>query len=697
MPTPHPQTESKDEWMDRCIPAVIDDGAAADTEQAVAMCSSMWEDSAKSAIAVDRAYALINIKSVADEQRTITGTATTPEPDRLGDIVEPLGVSFKNPLPLLWQHRAAEPVGTATFAKPTKDGISFTARLAKVDEPGRLKDRIDEAWQSIKAGLVRGVSIGFRARETSMMKDGGIRFIKSEVLELSLVTVPANASTTIATIRSLAAAPTAPGHKANGNAHSPGVTGSSKPRTPKGAKAMTILEQIEAFEKQRKSKFERMNDMMQKAADAGETLAPEANDEYDGLERELGGIDAHLKRLRELEARNVAQATPLDNVTTIARASEARSSYPVIRVKANVPPGTAFVRRLIAETRNVMGWDRRHPADIAKAEPAWHNTPEVEMYLRAAVDAGTTTHATWAAPLVEPTNLTSEFAEMLRMASIIGRIPGIRRVPFNIKVPRQTGSSTVNWIGETRVKPVSALVFDQITLTHTKVAGIVIISEELLRFSNPAAEEIIRNDLRDKITELVDHDFLDPTLAEQTGVRPASITNGVTPINASGTNADALRADLGDLLAEFLGDNMDLGSLVLVMKQDQAMRISLMVNTLGTPEFPGMTRDGGTLVGIPVIASQNIVDSGGSPTDGSLIVAINARDILLADDGAVTVDASREASVQMDSSPDSPSTGSTNLVSLWQHNLVGLRAERMINFKKRRSTAVNYIQFAKYE
>ena len=36
--------------------------------------------------------------------RMITGVATTPTPDRVGDIIEPLGVRFNNPLPLLWQH-----------------------------------------------------------------------------------------------------------------------------------------------------------------------------------------------------------------------------------------------------------------------------------------------------------------------------------------------------------------------------------------------------------------------------------------------------------------------------------------------------------------------------------------------------------------------------------------------------------------
>jgi hypothetical protein len=49
-----------------------------------------------------------------------------------------------------------------------------------MSEPGTLKDRLDEAWQSVKMKLVRGVSIGFRAIEYAFMDDGGIRFIESK-------------------------------------------------------------------------------------------------------------------------------------------------------------------------------------------------------------------------------------------------------------------------------------------------------------------------------------------------------------------------------------------------------------------------------------------------------------------------------------------------------------------------------------
>jgi HK97 family phage prohead protease len=151
----------------------------------------------------NRAYSVLTIKSIDEGKRIISGVATTPTVDRVGDIIDPLGVKFSNPMAFLWQHRHDQPIGSVKFDKPTKDGIDFEAEIATVDEPGILKDRLDEAWQSIKAGLVRAVSIGFRPLEYSFMDSGGIRYSETEVYELSAVTIPANSDALITTIKSI--------------------------------------------------------------------------------------------------------------------------------------------------------------------------------------------------------------------------------------------------------------------------------------------------------------------------------------------------------------------------------------------------------------------------------------------------------------------------------------------------------------
>ena len=48
MPTPN-QGESRDDFVSRCIPIVLEDGTAENQDQAVAVCNSMWDDAHKAA------------------------------------------------------------------------------------------------------------------------------------------------------------------------------------------------------------------------------------------------------------------------------------------------------------------------------------------------------------------------------------------------------------------------------------------------------------------------------------------------------------------------------------------------------------------------------------------------------------------------------------------------------------------------
>lgn len=654
---------------------------------------------------MNRAYSVLSVKAVDDEKRVIRGIASTPSPDRMGDVVEPLGAKFKTPMPLLWQHQHDKPVGLVEFAQPNKDGIPFEARLPEITEPGALKDRVDEAWQSVKAGLVAAVSIGFQAipEQVERLKSGGLRFKQWEWLELSLVTIPANAEATITAIKSIDA-----DLRAASGREQKGVDGL---KTPAGASAnngksiatpkpqegrhMQISEQIKSFEASRAAKAARLEEIMAKAAEEGRTLDEVESEEYDGLQAEVKSVDGHLVRLRDLEKSQASKAKPVEaeKVNSFAKGAEFRDNA-VIRVERNLPKGTAFTRYAIALARskgNLM-----QAQEIAKG---WEDsTPEVATVLKAAVAAGTTTDPAWAGPLVEYQNMASEFIELLRPQTIIGRIQGLRRVPFNIKMPGQTSGSSVNWVGEGAPKPVSSLAFDTTTLRFTKAAGIVVLTDELVRFSNPSAEAIVQGDLIASMTQFLDRDFVDPAKAEVADVSPASITNGVTPIQASGTTADALKADVRALYAAFLAENMTPAGSVWIMTPTMAMTIGMMQNALGQPEFPGIDMNGGTFFGLPVVVSENIprqVEVEGPPAipAGERIILAKASEILLADDGGVTIDVSREASLQMD---NAPAAGAQSLVSLWQNNMVALRAERFINWKRRRLQAVGYINSANY-
>ena len=625
---------------------------------------------------MNRAYSILTAKAVQDgDERVIEGIASTPSPDRMGDVVEPMGAKFALPLPLLWQHNHEAPVGTVEFAEPNRKGIPFRARLAQVDEPGELKNLVDKAWQAVKAGLVRGVSIGFSAKEYDRLKSGGLKFTAWEWLELSLVTVPANAEATISAIKSIAQSEiAASGGTDGGDAASGDKPKHASRRVKPMATKKSFAEQISAFRDTRTEKSARMEEIMAEAE--GQTLDEAQRVEFDELEADIAQIDEHVKRLRTLEKAQMETLRPAIGDTE-EKAAESRSGVIHAKPKVHVEKGTGFTRYAMA-----LAAGRGSVSDALKyveARQKWMDeTPEVATFIKA--DPGTTTDATWAAPLVQPTNLASEFVELLRPATILGQIAGIRRVPFNVRIPVQTGGSTVNWVGEAAPKPVSELAFDAITLGMNKVAGIVVLTDELVRSSSPAAEQVVRNDLVAQIARFVDAQFITPSVAA-TANNPASITNGVTPVAASGTDAESLYWDLNSALAKF--DDTDLGSggITVIMRSGTARGISSLRNALGQFEFGGLSVNGGALNGLQVVTSNSV--------PAGVIILVKGDEILLADDGQTALDASRDATLDLNG-------GTAPNFNLFQRNAIGIRAERFMTWRKRRADAVAVITGAAY-
>jgi HK97 family phage major capsid protein len=222
-----------------------------------------------------------------------------------------------------------------------------------------------------------------------------------------------------------------------------------------------------------------------------------------------------------------------------------------------------------------------------------------------------------------------------------------------------------------------------VTLSIAKCAGIIVISEELARVSTPSAEAVIRQDMIAGIAAFLDVQFTDPTIAAVANVSPASVTNGVTIIPSVGTTPANARTDIQALAAAMLAANISTAGSTLLMSETNALALASALNPLGQSLFPGLSATGGSALGYTVLTSQAL---------GTNVILLNGEGILIADDGGVEIDVSREASVQMDSAPTNPADATTVLTSLWQNNLVGLRADRIINWKRARTGSVQYTQ-----
>jgi HK97 family phage major capsid protein/HK97 family phage prohead protease len=650
---------------------------------------------------INRAYSILNVKAVSEEKREIRGIATTPSTDRMGDIVEPLGVKFRNPLALLHQHDSARPVGHVTFSKPTAKGIEFTAQVIKVDQPGELKNRVDLAWDEVKAGLVRAVSIGFRPIEMAFMDTGGIRFLESEVLELSLVTIPANADATITSVKSIDHAEMA----ARGNtgtdwirtadpdelkavgirvkdSNTPAASGDTpKPvvrRTKVAKKSYADL--IAEWKATRAEKSAAMEAIMSK--DGGETLDAAEQDEFDGIVEELKQIDGQIARLTIAEKNAVATAAA---VPSEPKAASERPTVAAVARSAPVEPGVRFARYA-----RCLALSHRDHRDIERVANDLYadRDPEMVGVVKAAVAAVNQGNTT----LVGNIGGFGDFVEYLRPKTILGKfgtngIPALNTVPFRIPLITQDTASSASWVGEGKGKPVTTLTTARTTLDPLKITALAVATMEQLRDSSPSVETVIRNDLARSIVYGIDIAFIDPANAGTSTVKPASITNGLTAITSSGQDIEAVYEDVTAVLATFAAaNNDDMSDAVWIMSNSTAMYLSVLRNTMGNREFPELRLDGGTFFGIPVITSS---------AAGTTVTLLKAGDVWLGDEGGINVSISTEASIEMIDAPTNASIGAdpveTTLVSMFQTNSVAFLLERTISWKRRRAAGFKHV------
>lgn len=336
----------------------------------------------------------------------------------------------------------------------------------------------------------------------------------------------------------------------------------------------------------------------------------------------------------------------------------------------------SFVR--FATAMMLAKGDRMHAAKVFADR--WPQSKHLDLIQRAAVNPGTTMDGSWANPLADLKPLATEFIEMIRPRTVLGRLQGMRRVPFDIRFPVQTAGTSVGWVGEGRPMPASAMGFEQDSFTHSKIAGLVVVTDELARSTDPVAENLVQRDLTNAVIAFSDGQFLDPAVAAVADVSPASITYGADEIESTGNTAAEIEADLKATVAVLVAAGIEMASPYWVMKPTTALHLASLRVVGGERAFPNVTVVGGDIWGIPVLTTV---------AAGDRIVLLDAAEVLFADDG-IDLDSSGQANVEMVTNPGTP-TASTVLVSMWQMNLVGLMVRRYVRWRRRREGAVAYI------
>lgn len=417
--------------------------------------------------------------------------------------------------------------------------------------------------------------------------------------------------------------------------------------------------------------------LMQKAVDAGSTPDDETEAGIQAIEKELEVLEKNIARTQALIKAGVdatgdgAEPVEGSDTETGKKSIDPKGTKKVVTI-VKQDKGIGFAQYARAKMVQQLSMKDGNPQSLETIAKNMGFGDDVQNLIKKA-SLGTTTDPAFAAALVRENDLVGEFVEMLRAASVFSKIRGMRLVPFNSKIPSQLTGSAAQWVGEGAQKPLTNPTYGSVEVKEHKLAAIVVYTQELMRRSDPAVDILVRDDLIKASSELIDLTFLGDQAA--TDVTPIGIFNGVAAIPATGVTADAYEADLLKLIEAFVAANLSLDGAYWVMSETRAMQLALLRDALGNVYFNGMSLVGErSLLGLPVIASETV---------GNKIGLIKPSEILLADDGGVSIDYSNQATL-IDGSVTH---------NLWQENKLAIRAEKFITWNKRRPVASGWIEY----
>jgi HK97 family phage prohead protease len=147
------------------------------------------------AMAAAHAFDASVVKANADSgSRAFNVTISSGSVDRQGDTINvhgwKLGNYLRNPV-VLWQngHEGAMPIGKATNVYREGNRLRASMKFASTPMGDRVRGLVED-------GTLRSTSVGFAPVKFEFSRDparkGGIDFLEQELLEFSIVSVPAN-------------------------------------------------------------------------------------------------------------------------------------------------------------------------------------------------------------------------------------------------------------------------------------------------------------------------------------------------------------------------------------------------------------------------------------------------------------------------------------------------------------------------
>jgi len=548
----------------------------------------------------------IDCTRMDSESRTVPASISSEEPvfrAGIGQEVlshDPSAVDLaRAPLPLIESHdQRGLPIGIVEGLRIVGGKLRGVLRFGN-------SARASEIWKDVKAGILRGISVGYAITDYKPTGDG-IRATRWQPLEVSLVSVPADMTVGVGrSLQNQNLRSSEMNTKIKEPAVLPDKTGEQEERR-RASDILAMGKQYARYGGERmaaefvttgKSVDEFRAALLLKAStEPAETSDPDFNN--DAFVRRHGGLSVTRAILAQIDPQKYAGCPEIEASQELARSLS------------------------------------RKPKGLL-----------LPMQTRIISDAGTGSN------LVGTQHLDSQFVDVLRKASVLLQMPGITRLEGlvgDVSIPRKTAAASGGWItgdgGDSLTESDPA--FDTISLTPKTAGGLTSFSHRMLKQDLPSIDALVQNDLAETLGSILDDAIINGTGASN---QPTGILNttGIGSV-AMGTNGAAL-ADLDkiiDLESALTDLNAGLGTLAYMTNSKVAAAMKKLKTTTGeylwtdksAGDFPSGTL--GAINGYPVARSNHVPSnlSKGTGSNLSAMIFGNWQDFVLASWGAFEIE-----------------------------------------------------------
>lgn len=357
----------------------------------------------------------------------------------------------------------------------------------------------------------------------------------------------------------------------------------------------------------------------------GGTLTAEQLTEFATLQAQFDEMTAQITRLEAAERAAGLVAKPV-TATTQAPAV-------IIKAEPKQYTGAGMTRMVMA-----IAAGQGNLQDAAKFAAEDLNDPSVSMAISTAAGSG---------GALIPQNLHSEVIELLSDRTIVRKL-GARSIPLpngNMSLPRAAGGAQASYTGEGKDATSSESKFDDVKLAAKTMIALVPISNQLIGRAGFNVEQLVLQDILTAISVREDKAFLrdDGTGDTPTGMKArATEWNRLMPWDAAADiTLNTIDEYFDKMMLMAMDGNSNMISCGWGMSNRTWMKLFGLRDGNGNKVYPEMAL--GMFKGYPIARTSAIPVNLGAGGKESEIYFADFNDVVIGEDGVMTVDYSKEA------------------------------------------------------